>query len=218
MPRHHAGAGGGRKRLRRQGGRTPRHHLPCATLQGSFHPVSPTRPWPWPDHADLQTCIPLSPCVWRCFPNVPPTPLLSPLAPTPPQGLSGGVIAVYPPRESTFEAEKNIIVGNVVLYGEAAQGGCFFTLPLTYLHSRWLRAGPGRSRQWEPQRLSMCCHGASHTQTHTHVHLHTLVTHPHHPRRRHPGRSLLPGRGRRALLRAQLGRLGRGRGLRRPRL
>ena len=33
------------------------------------------------------------------------------------QGLSGGVLAVYPPRESTFAAEENIIVGNVVLYG-----------------------------------------------------------------------------------------------------
>lgn len=33
------------------------------------------------------------------------------------QGLSGGVVAVYPPRESTFKAEENIIVGNVVLYG-----------------------------------------------------------------------------------------------------
>lgn len=36
------------------------------------------------------------------------------------QGLSGGVVAVYPPRESTFKAEENIIVGNVVLYG-----GCY---------------------------------------------------------------------------------------------
>lgn len=38
------------------------------------------------------------------------------------QGLSGGVIAVYPPRESTFDAEKNIIVGNVVLYGAPRVG------------------------------------------------------------------------------------------------
>ncbi|KAL4421584.1 hypothetical protein ABPG75_010875, partial [Micractinium tetrahymenae] len=41
------------------------------------------------------------------------------------KGLSGGVIAVYPPRESTFEAEKNIIVGNVVLYG-ATRGEAYF--------------------------------------------------------------------------------------------
>jgi glutamate synthase (ferredoxin) len=33
------------------------------------------------------------------------------------KGLSGGKIIVYPPRESTFVAEDNIIAGNVVLYG-----------------------------------------------------------------------------------------------------
>ena len=33
------------------------------------------------------------------------------------KGLSGGKIIVYPPRESTFVPEENIIAGNVVLYG-----------------------------------------------------------------------------------------------------
>ncbi len=33
------------------------------------------------------------------------------------KGLSGGKIIVYPPRPSTFAAEENIIVGNVLLYG-----------------------------------------------------------------------------------------------------
>ncbi len=33
------------------------------------------------------------------------------------KGLSGGKIIVYPPRESTFAAEDNVIAGNVVLYG-----------------------------------------------------------------------------------------------------
>jgi glutamate synthase (ferredoxin) len=33
------------------------------------------------------------------------------------KGLSGGKIIVFPPRESTFVAEDNIIAGNVVLYG-----------------------------------------------------------------------------------------------------
>jgi glutamate synthase (ferredoxin) len=33
------------------------------------------------------------------------------------KGLSGGKIIVYPPREATFTPEKNIIAGNVVLYG-----------------------------------------------------------------------------------------------------
>jgi glutamate synthase domain-containing protein 2/glutamate synthase domain-containing protein 3 len=33
------------------------------------------------------------------------------------KGLSGGQIAVYPPRQARFVAEENIIVGNVVLYG-----------------------------------------------------------------------------------------------------
>jgi glutamate synthase (ferredoxin) len=33
------------------------------------------------------------------------------------KGLSGGKIAVFPPREATFSAGDNIIVGNVALYG-----------------------------------------------------------------------------------------------------
>jgi glutamate synthase (NADPH/NADH) large chain len=37
------------------------------------------------------------------------------------KGLSGGKIIIYPPRESTFKAEENIIAGNVILYG--ATGG-----------------------------------------------------------------------------------------------
>jgi len=41
------------------------------------------------------------------------------------KGLSGGRIIVYPPRGSSFEPEKNIIVGNVVLYG-ATSGEAFF--------------------------------------------------------------------------------------------
>jgi glutamate synthase (NADPH) large chain len=41
------------------------------------------------------------------------------------KGLSGGKIVVYPPRSSTFVAEENIIVGNVVLYG-ATSGEVYF--------------------------------------------------------------------------------------------
>lgn len=33
------------------------------------------------------------------------------------KGLSGGKLTVYPPKESVFKAEDNIIVGNVALYG-----------------------------------------------------------------------------------------------------
>src|SRR5262249_17854351 len=33
------------------------------------------------------------------------------------KGLSGGKIIVYPPRESTFIAEVNVIIGNVAFYG-----------------------------------------------------------------------------------------------------
>ncbi len=33
------------------------------------------------------------------------------------KGLSGGRIIVYPPKEATYVAEENILVGNVVLYG-----------------------------------------------------------------------------------------------------
>ncbi len=37
------------------------------------------------------------------------------------KGLSGGKIIVYPPKDSTFCAEENIIIGNVAFYG--ATGG-----------------------------------------------------------------------------------------------
>ncbi len=40
------------------------------------------------------------------------------------KGLSGGKIIVYPPKNSSFAAEENIIVGNVVLYG-ATSGSAF---------------------------------------------------------------------------------------------
>jgi glutamate synthase (NADPH/NADH) large chain len=40
------------------------------------------------------------------------------------KGLSGGRIIAYPPKESRFAAEENVIVGNVVLYG-ATSGQAF---------------------------------------------------------------------------------------------
>ena len=40
------------------------------------------------------------------------------------KGLSGGKLIVYPPDESTFKAEENIIIGNVALYG-ATSGKAF---------------------------------------------------------------------------------------------
>jgi glutamate synthase (NADPH/NADH) len=36
------------------------------------------------------------------------------------KGLSGGVLAVYPPKKATFAPQENIIVGNVCLYGATA--------------------------------------------------------------------------------------------------
>ncbi|GAA5871202.1 hypothetical protein JCM1840_000141 [Sporobolomyces johnsonii] len=41
------------------------------------------------------------------------------------KGLSGGRLIVYPPKESTFKAEENIIIGNVCLYG-ATGGQAYF--------------------------------------------------------------------------------------------
>ena len=41
------------------------------------------------------------------------------------KGLSGGRLIIYPPKQSTFVAEDNMIVGNVVLYG-ATRGWAFF--------------------------------------------------------------------------------------------
>jgi glutamate synthase (NADPH/NADH) large chain len=41
------------------------------------------------------------------------------------KGLSGGRIIIYPPKVSTFQAEDNVIIGNVALYGATA-GRAFF--------------------------------------------------------------------------------------------
>ena len=41
------------------------------------------------------------------------------------KGLSGGKLIIFPPRESTFAAEDNVLVGNVVLYG-ATSGEAYF--------------------------------------------------------------------------------------------
>ena len=41
------------------------------------------------------------------------------------KGLSGGKIIVFPPKESTFVPEENILIGNVVLYG-ATGGEAYF--------------------------------------------------------------------------------------------
>ncbi len=41
------------------------------------------------------------------------------------KGLSGGKLVVFPPRQSTFLPEENILIGNVVLYG-ATSGEAFF--------------------------------------------------------------------------------------------
>jgi len=40
------------------------------------------------------------------------------------KGLSGGKLVVYPPKDCTFKAEENIVIGNVALYG--ATGGKAF--------------------------------------------------------------------------------------------
>jgi glutamate synthase (NADPH/NADH) len=41
------------------------------------------------------------------------------------KGLSGGKIVVYPPRNSSFSPEDNIVIGNVALYG-ATKGEAYF--------------------------------------------------------------------------------------------
>lgn len=42
------------------------------------------------------------------------------------KGLSGGKIAIYPPKSSQFKAQENVIIGNVCLYG-ATSGQAFFS-------------------------------------------------------------------------------------------
>lgn len=42
------------------------------------------------------------------------------------KGLSGGRLIIYPPKNSTFRPEQNMLVGNVVLYG-ATSGEAFFS-------------------------------------------------------------------------------------------
>ena len=41
------------------------------------------------------------------------------------KGLSGGKLIIYPPKESSFKAEDNMLLGNVALYG-ATQGEAYF--------------------------------------------------------------------------------------------
>ena len=41
------------------------------------------------------------------------------------KGLSGGRVIVYPPKDSVFAAEDNILLGNVALYG-ATSGDAYF--------------------------------------------------------------------------------------------
>ncbi|MDG1462821.1 MAG: glutamate synthase large subunit, partial [Gammaproteobacteria bacterium] len=41
------------------------------------------------------------------------------------KGLSGGRVVIYPPKESSFIAEDNVLIGNVALYG-ATGGRAFF--------------------------------------------------------------------------------------------
>jgi glutamate synthase domain-containing protein 3 len=42
------------------------------------------------------------------------------------KGMSGGIVAIFPQAGSTFEADKNILIGNVALYG-ATGGRAFFS-------------------------------------------------------------------------------------------
>ena len=41
------------------------------------------------------------------------------------KGLSGGKLIIYPPKNSSFKAENNILLGNVALYG-ATEGEAYF--------------------------------------------------------------------------------------------
>ena len=41
------------------------------------------------------------------------------------KGLCGGRLVIYPPKSSRFEAEQQVLIGNVALYGATA-GECFF--------------------------------------------------------------------------------------------
>jgi glutamate synthase domain-containing protein 2/glutamate synthase domain-containing protein 1/glutamate synthase domain-containing protein 3 len=41
------------------------------------------------------------------------------------KGLSGGRLVVHPPREATFDAAQNIVIGNVALYGATSGEGFF---------------------------------------------------------------------------------------------
>lgn len=42
------------------------------------------------------------------------------------KGLSGGIISVFPPHEATFDADKNILIGNVAFYG-ATSGAAYIS-------------------------------------------------------------------------------------------
>ena len=59
------------------------------------------------------------------------------------KGLSGGRVIIYPPAESSFVPEENILVGNVVLYG--ATGGQAFFRGVRPSGSAFATAVPGPS-------------------------------------------------------------------------
>ncbi len=42
------------------------------------------------------------------------------------KGLSGGKVIVYPPKDSTFDSDQSIVIGNVALYG-AVKGEAYFS-------------------------------------------------------------------------------------------
>ncbi len=60
------------------------------------------------------------------------------------KGLSGGRIIIYPPRNSHFVPEENILVGNVCLYG-ATSGEVFFN---GMAGERFAVRNSGHDRRW----------------------------------------------------------------------
>ena len=61
------------------------------------------------------------------------------------KGLSGGRVIVYPPKNSVFAAEKNILLGNVALYGATPGTPISVVLPQAFcvgtaVLAQWSRA------------------------------------------------------------------------------
>ena len=67
------------------------------------------------------------------------------------KGLSGGSLIIYPPRNSTFLPEENVLIGNVALYGATGGEAYFNGLAGERFVGSQFRRHHYRGRCWQPR-------------------------------------------------------------------